>query len=193
MMSAPFRRSKDPLADPGPLVPRVYSYVAYRLGDAADAEDVTSEVFERAVRYRSNYDPTKGEPISWLLGIARRCVDSARAQNVHAMADAPERAAKGDLEADTVRRLTLADTLAQLEERDRDMIALRYGADLTAAQIAAIFEMKTNAVEVALHRALARLRSLLENDGQGNVREPVRVRPAAPVSDVEAGVTRGGG
>jgi len=38
----------DPLANPEPLIRRVYAYVAYRLGDGPDAEDVTSQVFERA-------------------------------------------------------------------------------------------------------------------------------------------------
>ena len=41
-------RARDPLADPEPLIRRVYAYVAYRIGDGPDAEDVTSEVFERA-------------------------------------------------------------------------------------------------------------------------------------------------
>ena len=51
---------EDPLADPTPLIRRVYAYVAYRIGDGPDAEDVTSEVFERALKYRSSYDPTRG-------------------------------------------------------------------------------------------------------------------------------------
>ena len=38
---------RDPLANPEPLVRRVYAYVAYRIGSGPDAEDVTSEVFER--------------------------------------------------------------------------------------------------------------------------------------------------
>jgi DNA-directed RNA polymerase specialized sigma24 family protein len=42
---------------------------------------------------------------------------------------------------------------------------LRYGSDLTARQIAAVLEMKTNAVEVALHRALKTLRVALEDGG----------------------------
>jgi RNA polymerase sigma factor (sigma-70 family) len=178
-------RPLDPLADPKPLVRRVYAYVAYRLGDGADAEDVTSEVFERALRYRSNYDPAKGEPLSWLLGIARRCVDSAYARTALEVGEVPDRPSEDDVETEAVRRLTLAQSLARLDERDRDLIALRYGADLTAAQIAAVFEMKTNAVEVALHRALARLRSILD-EGAGHEREPVRVQPSAPVSDLEA-------
>ena len=65
------RFSRDPLANPEALIRRVYAYVAYRLGDGPDAEDVTSEVFERALRYRESYDRSKGEPIAWLLGIAQ--------------------------------------------------------------------------------------------------------------------------
>jgi DNA-directed RNA polymerase specialized sigma24 family protein len=64
--------ARDPLADPEALIRRVYAYAAYRLGDGPDAEDVTSEVFERALRYRDSYDRSKGEPVAWLLGIARR-------------------------------------------------------------------------------------------------------------------------
>ncbi len=65
----------DPLRDPAPLVRRVYAYAAYRLGDGADAEDVTSETFERALRYRQSFDPARGTPAAWLVGIARRCAD----------------------------------------------------------------------------------------------------------------------
>ena len=54
---------KDPLADPAPLIRRVYSYVAYRIGDGPDAEDLTSEVFERALKYRESYDPDRGGPV----------------------------------------------------------------------------------------------------------------------------------
>ena len=64
----------DPLGHPAPLIRRVYAYVAYRIGAGAEAEDITSDAFERALRYRSTYDPSKGTPQSWLLGIARSCI-----------------------------------------------------------------------------------------------------------------------
>ena len=70
--------ARDPLADPAPLIRRVYAYVAYRIGDGAEAEDVTSETFERALRYRESYDPRRGEPVAWLIGIARRCIETSR-------------------------------------------------------------------------------------------------------------------
>jgi RNA polymerase sigma-70 factor (ECF subfamily) len=129
--------TRDPLANPKELIRRVYAYCAYRLGDGPDAEDATSDAFERALRYRKTYDPKKGTPAAWMMGIARRSVDDVR----------------------TARPL-VTDT-----ERDRELIALRYGADLKASEIANLLELKTNAVEVALHRALARLRAELERTG----------------------------
>ena len=64
-------RKADPLSDPAPLIRRVYAYVAYRIGDGPEAEDVSSEVFERALRYRWSYNPDKAAPITWLMAIAR--------------------------------------------------------------------------------------------------------------------------
>jgi RNA polymerase sigma-70 factor, ECF subfamily len=162
-MTGPVRRlmRRDPLADPGPLVERVHAYVAYRIGAGADADDVTGETFTRAVRYRDSYDSSKGAPVDWLIGIARRCIDdalSARRQEHHP----PDTMASGDLEEDTVNRLALWGAVGRLGERDRELIALRYGADLSARQIGRQLDMATNAVEVALHRALGRLRPLLE-------------------------------
>ena len=164
---------RDPLADPAPLIRTVYAYVAYRVGPGAEAEDVTSEVFERALRYRSSYDPKQGAPVAWLLGIARRCIVDAVRPATGELETAPELQAAGDLEGDAVRRLTLASALGDLDERDRELIALRFGTDLTARQIGNVLGMKTNAVEVALHRTLARLRTTLEASGAG---APARLR-----------------
>jgi RNA polymerase sigma-70 factor, ECF subfamily len=169
---------RDPLADAERLIPRIYAYVAYRLGDGPEAEDVTSEVFERALRYRESYSGSKGEPVAWLLGIARRCVDSALAARPEIATAEVEVTVNGDLEDEALRRITLAEALARLGERDRELIALRFGSDLTARQIADVVGSKTNAVEVALHRALARLRAILEGEealaGAGEVSVPGR-------------------
>lgn len=153
---------RDPLAHPERLIRAVYAYVAYRVGPGMDAEDITSEVFERALRYRESYDPRRGEPMAWLIGIARRCVDGAYAGPLIATQDVQDRAAPGDLAEDALRRLSLADAVSQLGERDRELIALRYGADLTGKQIGAILDMSANAVDVAVHRAVERLRRALD-------------------------------
>jgi RNA polymerase sigma-70 factor, ECF subfamily len=160
----------DPLANPELLIRRVYAYVAYRVGDGPDAEDVTSETFERAVRYKASYDSRKGEPVAWLIGIARRCIDG-RPQPIELSPDHVP-IDPYDLEGEVIRRIGLSTAIGRLEERDRELIALRYGADLTARQIAELQGAKTNAVEVALHRALGRLRAALEDSDEST--PPVR-------------------
>ena len=151
----------DPLADPQPLIRRVYAYVAYRIGDGPDADDVTSETFERALRYRSSFDPRRGDAAAWLIGIARRCIADAALHGDTPTDELPERAGEGH-EEDALLRLDLRGAVSRLDERDRELLALRYGADLTARQIAELLDLKTNAVEVALHRALDRLRRQLD-------------------------------
>ena len=66
--------------------------------------------------------------------------------------------------AEKVLRLDLRSALAKLCERDRELVALRYGADLTSRQIGELLGLKTNAVEVALHRALGRLRTAVDGE-----------------------------
>jgi RNA polymerase sigma-70 factor (ECF subfamily) len=169
--------ARDPLADPGPLIRRVYAYVAYRIGDGAEAEDVTSETFERALRYRESYDPGRGEPVAWLIGIARRCIEGARLRP-EPLSVAEEAADPIDVEGATIERLTLAQAVDRLDERDRELIALRYGSDLSARQIGEVLELRTNAVEVALHRALARLRKLLEDEDTAQADARLTERPS---------------
>ena len=148
---------RDPLANPEPLIRRVYAYVAYRVGDRTDAEDITSETFERALRYRDRYDERKGDADRVAprdrAKLHQRYELAVRISRVRACPSADP----ADLEEAAVRRVTLAAALAQLDPHDQDLIALRYGADLTARRIGEILGMSTNAAEVALHRALGRL------------------------------------
>jgi RNA polymerase sigma-70 factor (ECF subfamily) len=156
--------TSDPLRDLRPLIDRVYAYVSYRLGTGPDAEDVTSEVFERAVRYRASFDPDKGEPAAWLIGIARRCIDDRRRAIANDLGDPHlTEGTSDDLDRDVVGRLTLREALEQLDDRSREILALRYTADLTARDIGELLGMRTNTVEVAVHRSLERLRALLES------------------------------
>lgn len=159
---------RDPLSEPEPLIRSVYAYVAYRIGPGPDAEDVTSDVFERAVRYTSSYDPGKGQPVAWLLGIARRCLDQRFAAPVDLPLDTSRDASVDDAEEQIVRRLTLAEAATQLSERDRELLALYY-AGLGAAEIAKLMGVRRNLIDVALHRALARLRSVLEHETEAQV------------------------
>ena len=154
---------RDFLQHPQPLIRRVYAYVAYRVGDGPDAEDVTSEVFARALKARATYDPRKGEPVAWLIGIARRVVAEEFARRAAAptgrLVEVP---GPSNLEEDLMRRATLAAAMSLLNERDAELIALSFGSDLSPAEIARLLKTRKNTIEVALHRASSRLaKSLL--------------------------------
>ena len=168
--------SRDPLAKPEELIRRVYAYVAYRIGHGSDAEDITSETMLRAVRYRSSWDPRKGKPISWLIGIARTCIAEHLAGRAEQSVLPLDLESQENVESEAVERIVMAAAVQSLEPRDRELIALRYGADLSAREIARLLGLTPNAVDVALHRSRARLRRELE--GTSSPQHPSFSSPA---------------
>jgi len=158
---------RDPVADPKASIRRVYSYVAYRIGSGADAEDVTSEVMLRAVQYRSSYDAARGKPTTWLLGIARSCVNDHLASRKIILSEWLDVAAPGDVELETVHRVGVARAVSRLDDHDRELIALRYGADLSTREISRLVGLSPNAIDVALHRTRQRLSIELDREGYG--------------------------
>jgi RNA polymerase sigma-70 factor (ECF subfamily) len=122
-------------------------------------------VFERALRYRDSFDCAKGTPTAWLLGIAQRTVDDLlRERAVQAHRRAGDGAIGGRDDADPVSRIAVQRALAQLAERDRELLALRYGVGLPSKQIASALDLKPGAVDVALHRARERLSQALAGE-----------------------------
>jgi RNA polymerase sigma-70 factor, ECF subfamily len=155
----------DALAQPEQAIRRLYGYVAYRIGPGSDAEDVVSETIERALRYRHSYDERQGSPTAWLATIASHLIaDRARAQRVTLEPTGDPDAVVEDFSHQAVTRLDLHEAMASLDARTRELLALRYGADLKSREIGELLGQRTNTVEVALHRALSRLREILEDD-----------------------------
>jgi RNA polymerase sigma-70 factor (ECF subfamily) len=178
----------DPLANPKPLVQRLRAYVAYYLGDGPDADDVTSDVVEQAIRYRGTYDPAKGAPLTWLIAIARHRLRPQADEASHLVADPPDQAAAEDMELELVTRIAVRSAVAALPERDRELVALRYGADLTAKQIGEVLGVRTNVVEVALHRVCTKLRVVLAEDFGKRSQGTAPAGPPAP-QPADAGPT----
>jgi RNA polymerase sigma factor (sigma-70 family) len=143
----------------------LHAFFAYRLGSRTDAEDLTQETLERAFRAWARYDASRASPRTWLLAIARNLlIDHFRASvNRHTLAldDEPGVAAT-QVEPDLGLDPDLATALARLPEREREIIALRYGGDLTGPEIAALTGLSLANVQQILSRSLRRLRADLE-------------------------------
>jgi len=142
----------------------VYAYVAGLLGDRHAAEDVTALAFERAYRRRRRFDPRRGSGRAWVFAIARNAaLDELRRRKRDAsLAADPEDAAAAtpadDAEAE-LRRAALREALRRLDLRERELVALRFFAGLSHAEIASVLGISPSNAGTRLHRAVDKLRS----------------------------------
>lgn len=144
----------------------VYAYVAGLLRDGAAAEEVTAAAFERAYRKRGSFERRRGEPRAWLFGIARNAaLDELRRRGRQAelAAEPEDLTAVSAVESaeQSERRLALADGLATLAPRDRELIALKFFAGLANAEIAAVLGTSESNAGTKLHRAVTKLREAM--------------------------------
>jgi RNA polymerase sigma-70 factor, ECF subfamily len=142
----------------------LFSFLAYRTGDRALAEDLLADAFERALRARRRFDRRRGSEKTWLYAIAlnalrdhaRRAAAESRAlERAHVPADGSD--ALGAVED----RELLQRALAELSDEEREAIALRFGAELTVPEIAQVLGESLTTVEGRVYRALRKLRGRL--------------------------------
>jgi RNA polymerase sigma-70 factor (ECF subfamily) len=138
----------------------VYAYVASLLRDRSAAEDVTALVFERALRKRRSFDRARGSERAWLFGIARNAAldELRRRSRTAALVSEPPDDAMADPEDDAERRATVRAALASLDPRERELIALKFHAGLSNAEIAKVIGASESAAGTRLHRAVTKLR-----------------------------------
>ena len=145
-------------------LPRVFNFFRYRLGDAADAEDLTARTFEKAWRARHRYRRDVAGFATWLLTIARNvAIDHFRARQRHEPLDSAAAMPSSDdtPEQQAVQRSEaqrLAALLATLSPRERELIAMKYGAEMTNRAIARATGLSESNVGTILHRAIEELR-----------------------------------
>jgi RNA polymerase sigma factor (sigma-70 family) len=166
----------------------VYGFVAYRIGNRGEAEDLTQQTFERALKAWGHFDPARGRPRTWLLAIARNLIiDHYRRDRSELHRHLGEGGiGEEHLPADDGPDASgvaaeLAAALETLSARDREVVALRFGADLRGPEIADLLDLRLANVQQILSRSLRKLRSELESpdlpkDG-ANRRRSVPGRP----------------
>jgi RNA polymerase sigma-70 factor (ECF subfamily) len=150
-------------------LPHVYNFFRFRTGDTGGAEDLTAQTFEQAWRARASYRPDRGALTTWLFAIARNVAVShfRRSQKGREVsldgveqashAPAPEELARHHHELLRLRRLIVA-----LPSREQELIALKYGAELTNRAIARLTGVGESHVDTLLHRTVQRLRAAWE-------------------------------
>lgn len=152
--------------------PAVYQYIEFRCADGAATEDLTAQVFEKVLRYLDTYRPERALFEVWLFAIARHAVtDWIRRQRFRAVLPwelltrlrasdpLPEESA---VKSEQRQRLKAA--LAQLNERERDLLGLRFSSGLKNCEIARLCRMDEKHVAVVIYCALGKLRGLLGNE-----------------------------
>ena len=146
----------------------VYRYVRFRVSTREVAEDLTSEVFLKALRALGRYDRKRSAPRTWLLRIARNTVTDhlrtlRRRGSLHISLDrVPDLVSHEPSQEERILReeelKRLFNAAATLREADQEVLSLRYGAGLSNVEIAESLKVSANAVAVRIHRALKRLR-----------------------------------
>jgi RNA polymerase sigma-70 factor (ECF subfamily) len=154
-------------------VERIYRYAFRRLGTHADAEDLTAQTFRRALEYLARYD-SRGAPFgAWLFRIAHNLiVDRFRARAeplsldglVGAGLDVGDPAAE-EIDEGLVRREQAGEAwaaVAQLPALQRRAVCLRFGRDLSHAEVGVIIGRSEPATKQLIYRAIKTLRTTLE-------------------------------
>ncbi len=146
---------------------RIYRYVALRIGDKTEAEDMTQQVFLKALQSVSSFQ-WKGVPFAaWLFRIAHnQVVDYLRKKNKQTAILFDESLVRSDSNPQllTERRLDIEQLLLatrRLTEAQREVISLRFASELPIAQVAKIMGKSQGAVKALQHSSIIALRKIL--------------------------------
>jgi RNA polymerase sigma factor (sigma-70 family) len=146
----------------------LYGFFGYRVASREEAEDLTQLTFERALRAWHSFDEERASAGTWLMSIARNLLvdhyrrdrsarhepiegEAAEARLGHSAPEEPGLGLSPELDA----------AIGRLGERERELIALRFGGDLTGPEIAELTGLSLANVQQILSRSLRKLRAEL--------------------------------
>jgi RNA polymerase sigma-70 factor (ECF subfamily) len=148
-------------------LPRVYRYVLSRLGNVAEAEDLTEDIFLRMLGAIADYKRTSVPFSAWLFRIARNHLVSYYRKNGNRKADALQETmadSRHDPASIVETQLILgevAEAVQRLPDAQRDVIALRFAVGLSIAETAQVLGKRQGNVKALQHKAVTRLQKIL--------------------------------
>ena len=148
-------------------LPRVYRYILSRLGDVAEAEDLTEDIFLRMLGAIADYKRTGVPFAAWLFRIARNHLVSYYRKNGNRKTDALQETmadSRHDPASIVETQLILgevAEAVQRLPAAQRDVIALRFAVGLSIAETAQVLGKRQGNVKALQHKAVTRLQKIL--------------------------------
>ncbi len=147
-------------------LPKVFRYINFRVGNNQLAEDLTSQVFEKALTKFSTYRSDKASLSTWLFAIAGNTVTdhfrlSSRSQTT-SIDEAEKMVSQDPTPEDEIikkeERQKLQVCLARLSKQEQEIISFKFGAELTNRRIASLLGLSESNVGTILYRAVRKLR-----------------------------------
>jgi RNA polymerase sigma-70 factor (ECF subfamily) len=155
--------------------PAVYKYFRYRGADSDTANDLAAAVFERALAKINTFDPGKAAFNTWIFTIAHNLgINHWKAQTrAQALSIDPAQPGSDPHPEDLIIHqegiTALLAALGELEEREREVVVLKFTGALTNRQIAGLVNLTASNVGVILYRAIHKMKLELEGT-EGQVR-----------------------
>ena len=147
-------------------LPRVFQYVNYRVGDVTAAEDITSDIFNKALTNFVKYDSGKATFSTWIFSIARNTIidyyrrrgrekklqGEVQPKDIAFSKSAEEEASHSE----EIRKLH--DCLARLKPNEQELVSLKFSSEMTNREISRITGLSESNVGTILCRAVRKLR-----------------------------------
>lgn len=145
---------------------KVLNYIWGKVNNRTLAEDLCSDVFMKVYEKLESFDETKASLSTWIFTIARNTlIDYYRTRRVHE--EIPEELAEESTVEDHLLNQealeSLADALERLDERERDLIVLRYASKLTLKEISERMNLSYAYIKILHNKALSEMKNFLEN------------------------------
>lgn len=152
---------------------RVYNFIYYRVNNHYTAEDLTSRIFEKVMLKINTYDESKSPFEVWLFAIARNVANDyfrSLQNNKILSIDTFKNLISGKKTPEDIVEIAetndeLLKALSILNERERNIVALKFGADLKNVEIAKVLDLTESNVGVILFRTMKKLKKELERKG----------------------------
>jgi RNA polymerase sigma factor (sigma-70 family) len=169
------------------LVDRVISFAARRVSDPGDVADIVAATFLTALESAGGYDPGRGEPIGWLLGIASRLLANQRRRTAREGFARARLDARSLLDSDDIERLearidaaaqaaSARTAMARLPARQREALLLIGEDGLTPAEAARVLGVSGATFRVRLARARRAVRAAMEPAAAPATGDPSTIR-----------------